>query len=171
MTSPKRGLLPFLVGGAAVVVITAGLRASSGWLNPVLMAGFLALLLQPLTRRLRHHVAGGVAVALVVFVVVISGLALVGFVGVSLRQLAIEIPTYSKELEAMADSVARMLATRGIDAAAYVEQALRGPQVGRTVLNLTGAVAGAFGNGVLTLFIFAFMLGGMWEMERRARKG
>jgi len=171
MTSPKRGLLPFLVGGAAVVVITAGLRASSGWLNPVLMAGFLALLLQPLTRRLRHHVAGGVAVSLVVFVVVVSGLALVGFVGVSLRQLALEIPTYGKELEGIADSLARMLATRGIDAGAYVEQALRGPEVGRTVLGVTGAVAGAFGNGVLTLFIFAFMLGGMWEMERRARKG
>ena len=38
------------------------------------------------------------------------------------------------------------------------------------MLNLTGAVASAFGNMVLTLFIFAFMLGGMWEMERRASK-
>jgi predicted PurR-regulated permease PerM len=171
MTTPKRGLLQFLVGGAAVVVLTAGLRASSGWLNPVLMAGFLALLLQPLTRRLRHHVAGGVAVALVVLVVVLSGLALVGFVGVSIRQLAMEVPTYRTELEGLAKSITATLATRGIDAGAYVEQALRGPALGRTVLNITGAVAGAFGNGALTLFIFAFMLGGMWEMERRARTG
>ncbi|HYH81009.1 MAG TPA: AI-2E family transporter [Longimicrobium sp.] len=171
MTSPKRGLLHFLVGGAAVVVLTAGMRASSGLLNPVLMAGFLALLLQPLTRRLRHHVAGGMAVALVVFAVVLGGLALVGFVGVSLRQLAGEIPGYRTRLEGIAGSITGMLAARGIDAGAYVEQALRGPEVGRTVLNFTGALASAFGNGVLTLFIFAFMLGGMWEMERRARKG
>ena len=58
MTRTHRALLPFLVGGAAVVVLTAGIRASAGVLNPVLMAGFLALLLQPLTKRLRG-VAGG----------------------------------------------------------------------------------------------------------------
>jgi len=153
-----------------VVILTAGLRAAAGWLNPVLMAGFLALLLQPLTRRLRNHVAGGVAVALVVLVVVIFGLALVGFVGVSLRQLALEIPGYSKQLQSLAASITGALQARGIDAASYVEQALQGPEVGRTVLGITGSVATAFGNGVLTLFIFAFMLGSLWEMERRARK-
>lgn len=171
LVSPKRGLLQFLVGAAAVVIVTAGMRASAGWLNPVLMAGFLALLLQPLTRRLRSHVAGGVAVGLVVLAVVIAGLALVGFVGVSLHELALEIPTYGKELEQMAGSVTAMLATRGIDLGGYVAQALRGPEVGKMVLNITGEIASAFGNGALTLFIFAFMLGGMWEMERRARKG
>jgi len=169
MTRTHRALLPFLLGGAAVVVLTAGIRASAGVLNPVLMAGFLALLLQPLTKRLRG-VAGGAAVGLVVLALVIAGLALVGFVGVSLRQVAVEIPGYASRLEEISSSVTKMLEARGIDAAAYVEQALRGPQLGRTVLNLTGAVAGAFGNMVLTLFIFAFMLGGMWEMERRASK-
>src|SRR6185436_9806492 len=54
--------------------------------------------------------------------------------------------------------------------AGYVQSALRGPQLGRAVLNVTSAVASTFGNMVLTLFIFAFMLGGMWEMERRASK-
>jgi predicted PurR-regulated permease PerM len=151
------------------VVLTAGIRAAAGVLNPVLMAGFLALLLQPMTKRLRG-VAGGAAVGLVVFAVILAGLVLVGFVGVSLRQVALEIPGYATRLEAIGGSVTRMLAERGIDAAAYVESALRGPQLGRTVLNATGAIASAFGNMVLTLFIFAFMLGGMWEMERRASK-
>jgi AI-2 transport protein TqsA len=162
-------LLPFLVGAAAVVVLTAGIRASAGVLNPILMAGFLALLLQPFVRRLRQFgVAGGAAVGLVVLALVIFGLTLVGFVGVSLRQVALEIPGYAAQLEALATSLTTLLEARGIDAAAYVQSALRGPQLGRTVLNLTGAVASAFGNMVLTLFIFAFMLGGMWEMERRA---
>lgn len=162
-------MLPFLVGAAAVVVLTAGIRASAGVLNPILMAGFLALLLQPFVRRLRQFgVAGGAAVGLVVFALVIFGLTLVGFVGVSLRQVALEIPGYTAQLESLSTSLTTMLEARGIDAAAYVQSALRGPQLGRTVLNLTGAVASAFGNMVLTLFIFAFMLGGMWEMERRA---
>ena len=57
-----------------------------------------------------------------------------------------------------------------MDAVAYVQAAIRGPEVGRSLLGASGAVAGALGNLVLTLFIFAFMLGGMWEMERRASK-
>ena len=166
----RRNLLQILVGGAAVVVLTAGLRASAGVLNPVLLAGFLALLLQPITRKMRGKVGGGAAVGLVVLLVVIFGLAIVGFVGVSLRQIALEIPGYAERLSGLADQVTKLLSARGIDAASYVEQALQGPQLGKTVLNVTGAVAGAFADGVLTLFIFAFMLGGMWEMERRASK-
>lgn len=169
MTRTQRALLPYLVGGAAVVVLTAGLRAAAGVLNPVLMAGFLALLLQPLTKKLRG-VAGGAAVGLVVLALILAGLVLAGFVGVSLRQVAVEIPGYSARLEQLGASVTAMLAERGIDAAGYVQSALRGPQIGRTVLNVTSAVASTFGNMVLTLFIFAFMLGGMWEMERRASK-
>jgi predicted PurR-regulated permease PerM len=171
MTRSQRALIPWLVGGAAVVVLTAGLRAAAGVLNPILMAGFLALLLQPLVRRLnRLGVAGGGAVALVVFALILFGLALAGFVGISLRQVAVEIPAYSAQLKELSASVTRMLEARGIDAAAYVESALTGPQLGRAALNATGAVASTFGNMVLTLFIFAFMLGGLWEMERRASK-
>jgi predicted PurR-regulated permease PerM len=171
MNQTRRNLLLYVVGGASLVVLTAGLRAASGLLNPVLMAGFLALLLQPLVPRLRKlGVAGGLAVGIVVFALVVAGLALVGFVGISLRQVATEIPTYRTQLEGIGSSVTRMLAARGIDAGAYVESALRGPQVGRAVLNTMGAVAGAFGNLVLTFFIFAFMLGGMGEMERRASR-
>lgn len=169
MSEPRQHLLRYLVGGACVVVLTAGAKAVAGILNPVLMAGFLALLLLPLTRNLRRWGVGpGTAVALVVLVVVLVGLLLVGFVGVSLRQIALEIPTYSAQLSGLADSITRELARRGIDAAEYIESALRGPGVGRTVLNVSGAVAGAFSNLVLTLFIFAFMLGGIGGLERRA---
>ncbi|MEX0912140.1 MAG: AI-2E family transporter, partial [Gemmatimonadota bacterium] len=62
----------------------------------------------------------------------------------------------------------RTLTERGINAAGYVESALTGPAVAGTVLDVSGAVAGGFGGLVLTLFIFAFMLGGLWDMESRA---
>jgi AI-2 transport protein TqsA len=161
-----RRLLVFLFGMACTVVVVAGARAISPLLNPVLMAAFLALLLQPLLHRLRR--LGGIAVGLVVLVVLLCGLALVGFVGVSVRQLVMELPQYQEQLKSLVSSVSRMLTERGINAPAYIESALTGPAVAGTVLDVSGAVASTFGNLVLTLFIFAFMLGGMWEMERRA---
>jgi len=148
--------------------VVAGVRAVADLLNPLLMAGFLALLLQPLLNKLRP-LRGG-AVAVVVLGVLLGGLALVGFIGVSLRQLALEVPRYQNELRGLLASVTRQLADRGINAAAYIESALTGPAVGRTVLNVSGAVAGGFGNMVLTLFLFAFVLGGTWELERRANR-
>lgn len=167
----KRGPLPWLVGGACVVLIVSGMRAASGILNPMLMAGFLALLLQPLTARLRRWgVAGGLAVTFVVIAVVLSGLLLVAFVAVSLRQVAVQIPVYREQLNGLATTLTRWLASHGIDAFEYLQRAAQGPEVGRWVLNTSGAMAAALSNLALTLFIFAFMLGGMWELERRASK-
>jgi predicted PurR-regulated permease PerM len=169
MNLAKRGPLPWLLGGACVVIVVAGLRAASGILNPMLMAGFLALLFQPLTRRLRRWgVAGGLAVTLVVLAVVLAGLLLVAFVGVSLRQLALQMPQYGERLSGVVADVSARLAKEGIDAGAYLEGALRGPEVGRFVLNASGSIASGLSNLALTFFIFAFMLGGMWELERRA---
>ena len=87
LTPPWRRLLIFLFGAACTVLVIAGIRSVSALLNPVLLAGFLALLLQPLLHRMRR--LRGFAVALVVLVVVLGGLALVGFIGVSVRQLAL----------------------------------------------------------------------------------
>jgi predicted PurR-regulated permease PerM len=165
----KRGPLPWLIGGACVVLIISGMRAASGILNPMLMAGFLALLLQPMTARLRKWgVAGGLAVGLIVLAVVLTGLTLVAFVGVSLRQLALQFPVYREQLNGLVTSLNRLLAEYNVDAFDYVQRAAQGPEVGRWVLNASGSMAASLSNLVLTLFIFAFMLGGMWELERRA---
>ena len=169
MSLAKRGPLPWLLGGACVVIVVSGMRAASGILNPMLMAGFLALLFQPLTRKLRRWgMAGGLAVGLVVLAVVIAGLLLVAFVGVSLRQLALQMPQYGDRLSGLVAQVSAQLAKQGIDAGSYLEGALRGPEIGRAVLNASGAIASGLSNLALTFFIFAFMLGGMWELERRA---
>jgi len=155
-----------LVAGAAAIIILAGARAVADLLNPVLFAGFLALLFQPLLDRLRRF--GGAAVFVVVLAVVVGGLALVGFIGISAREVAQQFPTYQAQIETIVQSLTRWLSDRNINTGSYVDAALRGPQVGRVVLNASTAVAGALGSVVLTLFVFAFMLGGMWEMERRA---
>jgi AI-2 transport protein TqsA len=168
---PPRRVLEFLIGAACAVLIIGGMRAASGILNPMLLAGFLALLLQPITRKLRRWgMAGGAAVALVVFGVVVAGITLVAFVGVSLRQIVLRFPEYRSQLEGMLGQISRWLEGYGIDAVAYVQSALQGPEVGRSVLGLSGAVATSMGNLLLTLLIFAFMLGGMWQLERRANK-
>jgi AI-2 transport protein TqsA len=159
-------ILHILIGGACAVILLAGARAVADLLNPVLFAGFLALLLQPVLDRLRRY--GGAAVFILVLAVLITGLALVGFVAITVRQVALEIPTYEAQFDSLIESIKRQFEARNINAASYIDAALRGPEVRAFILGASSAIAGAFGSAVLTLFIFAFMLGGMSEMERRA---
>ncbi|HEX2204055.1 MAG TPA: AI-2E family transporter [Longimicrobium sp.] len=168
----RRGPLPFLLGGASVVILITGLRAASGMLNPVLMAAFLALLFQSSVRALRRRrVPGALAVGGVVLAVVLGGLLVVGFLAASLRQLALDFPRYRAGLEGLVVSLTRSLEARGIDAARYLETAIEGPRVGQAILDISTATAGMAGNLLLTLFIFAFMLGGMVRLEDRVAAG
>ena len=162
--NPK--LLRVLVGGACAVVIIAGMKAIDGLLNPVLMAGFLALLLQPLLLRLRRF--GGAAIFLIVLAVIVVGLLLVGFMGASLGQVAVELPRYQAQFDSLLQSVLAPFEARGIDALDYIRSAITGQVVGNAALRISSFVAGSVGNVILILFIFSFMLGGMWELERRA---
>ena len=164
----QRPVFRNLFGAACAVLVLAGVRVAAELVDPVLMAGFLALLLQPLLNRLRP--LRGAAVPVIVLAVVLGGLVLVGFVGTSLREVALEAPRYQSQFQSLVTSITQQLAERGINAAAYIESALTGPVVGRVALSISRAIAGGFGSLVLTLFIFAFVLGGLGELERRANK-
>ena len=164
----QRPVLRSLFGAACAVLVLAGARTAAELVDPVLMAGFLALLLQPLLNRLRP--LRGAAVPVIVLAVVLGGLVLVGFVGTSLREVALEAPRYQSQFQGLVTSITQQLAERGINAAAYIESALTGPVVGRVALSISRAIAGGFGSLVLTLFIFAFVLGGLGELERRANR-
>ena len=83
-------------------------------------------------------------------------------------ELALQMPQYGDRLSGLVAQVSAQLAKHGIDAGSYLEGALRGPEIGRAVLSASGAIASGLSNLALTFFIFAFMLGGMWELERRA---
>jgi predicted PurR-regulated permease PerM len=168
LDSSRRPVLRTLFGAACAVLVLAGARTAAELVDPVLMASFLALLLQPFLNKLRP--LRGAAVPVIVLVVLLTGLVLVGFVGASLRQVALEAPRYQTQFQSLVASITQRLAERGINVAAYIQSALTGPVIGRVALGISRAVAGGFGSLVLTLFIFAFVLGGLGELERRASK-
>ncbi len=164
---PWRRLLIFMLGAACTVVVAAGVRSVAGVLNPVLAAGFLTLLLQPVLQKLRGPL-GGAAAAVVALVVVAGVAAVVAFVAASLAGLATQWPQYQARLQGLVESVVGGMAAQGIDLAAYARSALTDPALGNVLVRMSSAVAGAVGDLVLTYIIFLFMLAGMSEVERRA---
>lgn len=105
-----------LVGLASLVVIGAGLRATSAFMIPLVLALFLALLSFPLVRllqRLRIH-----AVAAVLLTVVIVLAALVGpgvLIVAAVRQFASAVPIYEAQLRQITASTFDWLRENNID--------------------------------------------------------
>ncbi|HEU4457466.1 MAG TPA: AI-2E family transporter [Longimicrobium sp.] len=167
-TMMRRLPLMYLLIGACLVILTAGLKATASMLNPVLMAIFLGVLLGTTVNALqRRRVPSGVAVTMVILVVVLVGLLCVGFLIQSLRGVADQLPAYAEGLKSQYESLDGQLRAYGVALpdlkTLAVGQAGRGLSIaGATV----SAVLGALGNLMLTLFIFAFLLGGVAKMER-----
>jgi AI-2 transport protein TqsA len=164
----RRLPLMYLLIGACLVILTAGLRATASMLNPVLMAIFLGVLLGPTVNALRRRrVPGGIAVTAVILLVVAVGLFSVGFLIQSLRGVAAQLPAYAAGLQAQYDVLAGQLATRGIELPNPRSLAVDNARTGLSIAGATvSAVLSALGSLSLTLFIFAFLLGSVAKMER-----
>jgi AI-2 transport protein TqsA len=158
-----------LFGLACLVIVLAGMRATSGILNPILLAGFITMLMEPVMGRMRR--LGGLAALVVILLLIVAGLGFVAFLVVSAQRIAGDLPTYEAQLDQVATSITTAFAARGIDIADYVESFLSGPRITRMALSLSGQAVGLFTSLGLTVFIAAFMLGGVWETERRAKRG
>ena len=108
-----------LVGVASLVVVGAGLRATSAIMIPLVLALFLALLAFPLVRllqRLRLHAALAVFVTVLVILAMLVGPGMV--VVAAVRQFASAVPDYEVRLRAMTSRTFAWLRQNDIDTGA-----------------------------------------------------
>jgi predicted PurR-regulated permease PerM len=148
-----------LVGIASVVVILAGIKAAADIINPAILALFVVLIVSPANRWLRRRgVPAAGALAITIIGVLVSVIALIVFLGVSMAQLAAALPTYQTQLE---DQTAALRSLPGASGAG--RQAVdvvtgnvdRLVQLGLAVIG--GVVDVLFGVGWM-LYLFIFMM-------------
>ncbi|HEX8691256.1 MAG TPA: AI-2E family transporter [Longimicrobium sp.] len=165
-TMMRRLPLMWLLIGACLVILAAGMRAAASVLNPVMMAVFLAVLLGSTVNALtRRRVPSGLAVTVVILVVVLTGLVGVAFLAGSLRQVAVQLPSYVAQLNGLFQQL-KADPSIGPRLPADLPSLVGGRDAARVAVSMVTALLGAVGNLSLTLFIFAFMLGGVARMER-----
>lgn len=162
-------LLPFLLGGASLVVLVAGMRAAAVVLNPVLFAIFLALLVQPLAPWLqRRRVPAGLATTLVVLLVVLLVVAVLGFLVATVQGVIPALPDYADRLAEQLGAWQAQLEARGVETATLPAEVLRSAEFRGWLLGVGQGTANALGTTALTLFIFAFTVGGIARMDAQA---
>lgn len=147
-----------LVAVASVVVIVAGLRATSSIMIPFVFAVFLALLSFPLVRllrRLRLHV---VLAVLLTVLTVLAGLVGPGILIVAaVREFASAVPGYEERLRQMTVSSLAWLDANEIDAGALTTIADPARALELILATLTGVVT-LLSVAVLVVIVSAFVL-------------
>lgn len=154
-----RGLI-VLLGTAALVITIAGLQGIAGLLGPVFLSLVLTLAVVPFTRALRRWgvpnwlaaVAGVLAVYLILVV-------LVGSLGYAIAVLAVALPDYADQFDALLADVTTALERIGVGQD-QIDAAIRQFDLGSVVSvlqDVLGQVAGVASDLLLILLVLLFM--------------
>lgn len=138
-----------LFTAAAVVIIVAGLRAASGILQPLLLAGFLAVLSFPFLAWLRR-VGARTLVAVAATVLADVGLLVgLGFlISGAVNEFAATAPDYANALVAKTRAGVTALEERGVTISEWVAMDPIDP---RQLVELAGGLVGDTVRGVLSV--------------------
>jgi predicted PurR-regulated permease PerM len=94
------GINKSLIILAALVVVLAGIKAASVIIIPFILAGFIAIICNPLITYFgRYKIPKGLAVILVVLIIVGLGISLGGLVGQSVNDFSQQLPEYKVKLQ------------------------------------------------------------------------
>ena len=100
---------------AALVIILTGIKLASDLLTPMLLALFIALIVNPLVVGLgKLRIPRAAAILLVTTVVVILLMSVIAVAGESFRELASALPGYREQLIEMFGTLQNILSKRGI---------------------------------------------------------
>ncbi len=150
----ERNLSPpvrYIIIGAAIVIILAGIRAATPILGPLLLAVFLAMITAPLLRWLVRNGVPPLAALGVIVAGLVAGFLLIGaFVGAAFVRMINTLPLYQEQLTVQLALLESFLADYGIDAASI--QVFDIIDRGMLVQELV-AFAGSFGSALFDAFI------------------
>jgi predicted PurR-regulated permease PerM len=146
-----RAVNVFLLTAAAIVIVIAGMRASSDILMPFLLALFIAVICAPLYQGMRRrHVPTTLAVIAVLLLMVGAVLIIVSVVERAIAGLSGNLPAYQAAFLSSTADLWTWLESFGIELPETTLREYLNPQV---LLRYLATIAGTLGGFLTTMFI------------------
>ena len=166
-------LTEYLVAGAAIVIIIAGLHQISSIVNVILISLLLAFMIVPFTEWLiKKRVPRWLSIVLTFVLFFVGGLLLTAAIGVSLTKLVNTLPDYGPRLDQIMVSVTKFFASIGIDISNFISVSNLNPQ---RILNLaTGFLSGIVsfaGNAFFVVLLVVILLVELLGIKAGIAKG
>ncbi len=155
-------LLPFLLGGACIVIIMGGIRAASPILGPLVLAFVLAQAVVPFPKWLmrRFNISKSKAIALTAVAGFIFVLTILGSVDVAAVRISEKLPVYEQRLSSLYQQVLGFMSAHGIAAPSLSVKSALTPERFREVVRVLLPEAGEIiSKGLLiTLLALIFVM-------------
>lgn len=143
-----------------IVIILVGIKIASEIIVPFILALFIAVILNPLIRRLeRLRIPRILAISLVVIIIIFCMVVLLAYLGTTLNELAWTIPQYRSSLMVPMQNIEPWLQRAGIDIS--VDQLMRYVDPNALMSLMTGLItqlSTAMSSIFLLLLTVVFML-------------
>ncbi len=150
----------FILLGASIIIIVAGMRAASSILNPIFMALLIAIVCLPIQTRLIARGRSKVsATTSTLIIITIVGFLLLGFIAISARQVIDQLPIYQLQFQALSENVIQELDNRGLaDDAVETFDAFDWGGVFSFLTSVLRGLIGSLGDVVLILLILIYII-------------
>lgn len=145
---------------AALIIILAGIKASSSIIVPFLLSMFIAMSCHPIIKWASgYKIPKGISVLLVIFIIVVFGFMLAGLVGQSMNEFSRNMPQYKAQLNEEFAWVVSQLYRFNIEIDQQQLISYLDPSMAMNVAtNLLSSLSGVLGNFLLILLTVVFML-------------
>ncbi|MDD5508354.1 MAG: AI-2E family transporter [Bacteroidales bacterium] len=154
----------YLIAGACIVVLAAGLRQIASLVNPFLLALLLAFAILPLTVwMIKIRIPKIWAVVLTFILLVVAGTLLSILVGNTIIRLIADIPAYEEKFQKLYQSVNEWFVSMNIDTSKLWKSGIFNPEkilglASATLSRVTSMLSGFFFVIILVvLFLFQFL--------------
>ena len=165
--------LRYLVAGACLVVIAAGVRTAQGPLNSLLFALLVTVAVLPVFGGLRRRGRStGLSLTVTALLMVGTILAILAFLGLAATNLVKMVPLYEDKVQGLWLSFTAELQARGIDPHRVAAAELLQPgKVLGFVAGILSSVGGALSSALFLLIIVAFILAEMATRKMELEPG
>ena len=139
-----------LIVSAALVIILAGMKMASPLIVPFLLSVFIATISFPLMNKLqRMGLSSGLSIALVMLLVIFTGIGLTLLIGSSLNDFTRMLPQYQQKIASEWSYVFRWLNEQGISVDESIKEMIN-PQA---AVGLVSSILKGFGNVLTNSFL------------------
>jgi predicted PurR-regulated permease PerM len=162
-------ILGYLIGGACLVIIVAGLKLAAPIVNIVLISSLLAFSISPIQHWLiRRKIPKGLAVLITVLLILVGGSGLISILAVSVAGLIGKLPDYEAKLAGLWSAIDAFFLGHGINLSGFLSLKEFDPkQLIGLAGNLLGTILQGLSNGVFIIVIMVFVLIELAAMQSR----
>ena len=165
--------IQYLIGGASVIILIAGLKIGADLINPILFAMLLAICIAPLPEWFgKKGLSKGLSLELSFVIIIGIGLLTTYLLANSISGLSESLPLYEQKLTEYYNDMAQFAKSKNVDITKMTKHAKIAPEkIVGFASSLASSVTNMISNSFVIILLILFIVIELVGYESETRKG